>query len=461
MIIPIVFATDENYIFYTCVAITSLARSAAVGTEYKIYVLVGKELPNQSLLSSADEKYSNISIHIIWVNTEIFQNVIVNNSHVTKATFYRLVLSNLINEDKCIYLDSDIIITEDLQVLFAVDLEKYYIAGCRDIWIDMMSEEECEERRKCTQIPSMREYVNAGVLVMNLQKMREDGLDKVFLQHLNKDYLFEDQDIINVCCYGKIKHLSAKWNIYTLFLGSLNAMRANGISEDVLQDFSARKGIIHYATPFIRPWEHFRYWANREWWKAASEWKKEHCYQELEEKIRKREEPEHWIYYLKKCEEHQKVIVFGFTRYGREVCDWLLNNGVREKLLFCDNNPEKWKMEYEGIRVFPLEYIEKEGALFINSSQRRSAEVERILLEADVKKEDIICYTRRDREYYQYLDTSYYLEELKDIFLRECGTDLKGFEEKLSVMKKALCERTEYQGWREKYFMKDWILKEE
>lgn len=411
------------------------------------------------MLGTIEEKYSNICINIIRVKTEIFQNVIVNNRHVTKATFYRLALCKLINEVKCIYLDADIIVTEDLQSLFTVDLEKYYIAGCRDIWIDMMSEKAREKRRKRTGIPSMQDYVNAGVLVMNLQKMREEGLDKVFLQHLNKDYLFEDQDIINVCCYGKIKHLPAKWNIYTLFLGSLNEMRDNGISEDVLRDFKARKGIIHYATPFIRPWEHTRYWANREWWEVASEWKEELCYQKLEEKIRRKEEPEQWAYYLKRCGEHQKIVIFGFTSYGREMCDWLLNSGFREKLLFCDNNPQKWKMEYKGICTFPLGEVEREGTLFINSSQRRSLEVKELLLEAGVKKEDIICYIQRDREYYQYLDSCYYLEELKDIFLREFGRGLKGFEENLSVMRKIVREMPECQSWHGKYFMKDWVLK--
>ena len=38
--IPVVFATDENYAFYTCAAITSMAKSADCDTEYDVYILV-------------------------------------------------------------------------------------------------------------------------------------------------------------------------------------------------------------------------------------------------------------------------------------------------------------------------------------------------------------------------------------------------------------------------------------
>ena len=163
MRIPVVFATDENYIFYTCVAITSLSRSADPDTEYEVYILTGDEFTDQGLLNIVEQKYSNINLKVVKADTKIFKNVVINNSHVTKTTFYRLILCNLIQAEKCIYLDSDIIVTEDLQALYSVNLDRDYIAGCRDIWIDMMSEEERENRRKRTEIPSMQEYVNAGI----------------------------------------------------------------------------------------------------------------------------------------------------------------------------------------------------------------------------------------------------------------------------------------------------------
>ncbi len=460
MKIPVVFATDENYFFYTCVAITSLARSAALDTEYEVYILTGKPLPDRYLLDEIEQRYPNIELQIIEVERDLFCDVIIHNSHVTKTTFYRLLLCDLLDVEKCIYLDSDVIVTEDLQPLFSIDLNGAYIAGCRDIWIDMLSDGECEKRRERTKIPSMDEYINAGVLVMDLARLRAAGAGKRFIEHLRYDHPYEDQDIINICCYGKILHLPAKWNIFTLFLGQVEEMRAHGISEEIIQDLRRRKGIIHYATPFMRPWEHFYCWGNQEWWDVADEWKGKSCYQELKERVQRKEELEEWVYYLKKSQEYERVIIFGHTVYGKQICDQFLNAGIREKLLFCDNDPKKKEMVYRGIKTLPLDEVKKKSALFINSSQRRNTEVTKLLMVSGVKREDIICYQQRMKEYYQYLDDRYYLSALKDIFLRERGTSMKGFEEDLAVMRERLKSEADHGGWQDRYHLNEWILKE-
>lgn len=460
MRIPIVFSTDENYIFYTCVAITSLARHAAEDTMYDISILTGEGFPEGSLLEEAGKQYPNVRIRVIRVDSETFRNVTIHNNHVTKATFYRLILSELLSEDKCIYLDSDIIVTEDLQPLFSVNLEEHYIAGCRDLWIDLLTEERREERRVRTRIPSMKEYVNGGVLVMNLRKIREEGINKRFVRHMSVDYPYEDQDIMNVCCYGKILQLPAEWNIFTLFLGKLDELCANGISRDVVEAFRRRRGIIHYATPYIRPWEHPFYRANRIWWETASEWAGESCYQELYRKVWQRGREQYIVYWPEKCRGYQRIIIFGFTVYGKKICDWLQENGFGEKLWFADNNPEKQGQVYRGIPVSGLAQCEKEGSLFINSSQRRSGEISSILQNYGINEDDILCYReRKDREYYLYLDECYYPEEVKDIFLKERGYGLAGVVEDLEIMKKVLLEDTAYQSWRDKYYMDEWILK--
>ncbi len=283
MTIPVVFSTDENYIFYTCVAITSLARSAAPGTEYDIHVLMGEE-PGENaaaLLGELRRRHPNIRVSTVRVDGARFRNVVINNGHVTRAAFYRLALADLLGVDRCIYLDSDILVTDDLSPLYLADLGDCCLAGCRDIWIDLMEETEREERRERADLPSMDGYVNSGVLVMDLGKIREEGLDEMFLRHAGRDYQYEDQDILNVCCYGRIRLLSARWNIFALFLGEERMLRESGISGDVLRQYQEKKGIIHYATPFTRPWEHSRYRACREWWEAAAEWEDTGQYREL------------------------------------------------------------------------------------------------------------------------------------------------------------------------------------
>ena len=57
MRIPVVFATDENYLFYTSVAITSMAMSADFDTFYHIYILVDTKFKDENHLLDKLQSY--------------------------------------------------------------------------------------------------------------------------------------------------------------------------------------------------------------------------------------------------------------------------------------------------------------------------------------------------------------------------------------------------------------------
>lgn len=468
MNIPVVFATDQNYLFFTCVAITSMAKSAKSDTFYQIYILADQDFTDEEkLLDKLQKKYSNICIKMLFVNNSIFENVVINNSHVTKVTFYRLALCELLKEDKCLYLDADIIVTEDLSDLYQIDLQNYYIAGCRDLWIDFLEDHVKEERRKKAQIPSLNQYVNAGVLLFNLKQLREDKMNLVFNEHLNKNYSYEDQDIINVCCYNRILFLPAKWNLFTLFMGKMHEMRKIGISESTIDDFINRKGIIHYATPFIRPWEKESCWANNEWWNVAKEWEDKISYQVLRKKVDEYERRNSWGYYIEQCKSCKTIVLFGYTKYSEEFSEWIRNVKEKSEIIFCDNDLQKQGMDYKGIPVISFQMIIQKYKLnelkFIIMSQNRSGEVNKFLIEQGVKEEHIIFYKRKDKEYYSYLDERYYIQEFQDILKKEKIEDSTiNVLAVLSMdeLKRELIYKEVYSSWTDKYFLEEWLLKE-
>ena len=58
-------------------------------------------------------------------------------------------------------------------------------------------------------------YFNAGILLMNLQKMRDWGFEDKFVDLLGK-YKFtvaQDQDYLNVLCSGLVKYIDVSWNV--------------------------------------------------------------------------------------------------------------------------------------------------------------------------------------------------------------------------------------------------------
>lgn len=120
------------------------------------------------------------------------------NSQWTWMSLVRLVLPDLlIREQRVLWLDVDTIVEQDIGDLFDRDLAGNYVA---------MVEEPV--RSKCPFT-----YHNAGVMLMDLEKLRRDGIMWKWLLLINREpFTAKDQDVINLICQGEILTLGPEWN---------------------------------------------------------------------------------------------------------------------------------------------------------------------------------------------------------------------------------------------------------
>ena len=104
---------------------------------------------------------------------------IKTHAYINIATYYRLKLASLLPDvSKIIYLDCDIIVNSDISELFDVNMDECLVAGVRDI-----------NRRMLKINPK---YVNAGVLLLNLDMWRKENFEQKLL-----DYTKNNIDNIN------------------------------------------------------------------------------------------------------------------------------------------------------------------------------------------------------------------------------------------------------------------------
>lgn len=104
-------------------------------------------------------------------------------AYCTPYTLLRL-LADLIPEipDKLLYLDIDIMVGGDLNQLFSIDIEDYEYAAVK-------------EKYGCWLIRP--DYINAGMLLLNMKKIRETKLlEKAREKIRQKKMLFADQDAL-------------------------------------------------------------------------------------------------------------------------------------------------------------------------------------------------------------------------------------------------------------------------
>ena len=157
------------------------------------------------------------------------------NSHVTYMSAVRVALPDIFwEESRVLWLDTDIIVEKDIGLLFDMDMEGNYVA---------MTEEPIR-----SQYPFR--YHNAGVMLMDLDRIRRDRLWEKWIRLYNRqEFTAQEQDCINVLTQGEILTIGPEWNC------------AGSITQHVDDPY-----IRHYAggLKYNEP-EEFREWERAEW----------------------------------------------------------------------------------------------------------------------------------------------------------------------------------------------------
>lgn len=240
-IIPIFFATDDNYIPFLAVAIKSLLDNANKGYFYNIHILTDG-LKDESIENLKGNMSSNSRLIInnmreCVVDIESSLNASLRD-YYTISIFYRLFIAKLYPEyHKAIYLDCDLVVLGDISELYNIDTEGNVFGVVVD---DVIASNPVFRKyaRLGVGVDDNR-YFNSGVLLMDLDKYREENILNKFL-HLLITYNFEtaapDQDYLNVLCKDKVKYLERGWD---------------RMSTD--ENYDGELYIIHYNN-FRKPW---------------------------------------------------------------------------------------------------------------------------------------------------------------------------------------------------------------
>lgn len=136
--------------------------------------------------------------------------------HLTRATLYRLGLEHLAPADceRLIYLDADITVLGDLRELWSMDLNGAAIGAVADGYLNT----EHFDGKKFHQAwgLSQGEYFNAGILLIDLKKVREGSLFTKamhFAAEHDEALPYNDQDALNWTFWQSWAPLPVTWNV--------------------------------------------------------------------------------------------------------------------------------------------------------------------------------------------------------------------------------------------------------
>lgn len=465
--IPILYAVDDEYAYPLSVSLTSLFENADISTIYEVYILVSGQLVrrNQELFRSLSEKYSEHTITFREVNFSYFMNdITVQTTELTVVCYYRLLAALILSQiDKCIYFDCDVMINNDLKDMYMLDIEEYYIAGCID-WQVQVVRESINLNNNELGLPDLGQYINSGVLIMNLKKIRDNKLTEKFILHAKKAYLRNDQDVLNVCCYGKIKILPIYYNFFVQYDKLVYCLFSENDSfNKKLMDAKGRRDIIHFAGAQEKPWNNSRVRYGLLWWEYAYKTFNRTEYDLLKYNLEKQFIFYNWKHIIKKCRRFNNIVIIGFSAIGCDILSALKKILKDKNFCLVDNDEKKQGRIYNGVTVKNVNDIkDQEDFLIINTSQRFYQEINVQLYGLNINEERIIRYINKGLHYYLSLDAEFYEDEFEQILLREYGTDkiYDNMEFSTVLNRLSLSPTEEEKRLKQKYFLDFWLLSE-
>ncbi len=260
-VVPIFLTINSAYAPYAAAAINSLMQHTDPKRYYRVIVLHdGLNLVNRIRLRHLVTK--NCAIQFKKMTRSLYLKAIVayctrrkkgaGDFFSSAVYYYRFFIPRLFPiYEKAVYIDSDTILRDDIGKLFDVDLGEKVVAAVVDPKVTVISEFR-DYVDIALGVPH-DEYVNDGVMVMSLKKMRKMKYLSTMIDLIKRfdaDLVAPDQDYLNVILKGKIAHLDPNWNA------------------EPVKDLPKNVKLVHFNL-FNKPWHYKNVPCERIFWNAA------------------------------------------------------------------------------------------------------------------------------------------------------------------------------------------------
>lgn len=210
--LDIAFSVNNRYAQYLGATILSILAHHPK-EEVRVHILY--KVIAQSILQDLDNlarQTPNLELHFHLLEDQQFSAIPIRTEQFPIESFSRFLLPELlIDLERILYLDVDILVHGNLMELFQTDLEGYELGAIVEADIFKYYQWYLDS----LGFSPNDAYFSSGVLLMDLDKMRQNGTtNQLIAMALEKaqDYKFPDQDILNTYYKGQFKQLSPAYN---------------------------------------------------------------------------------------------------------------------------------------------------------------------------------------------------------------------------------------------------------
>ncbi len=246
---------DSNYVKYCAVMLTSLLENNR-DSWFLIHIISsGLEERDMAVIRSVviDKYGQQLSFHVA-PETLLESCKVDEAGYISLATYYRVFLGSILPEDvkKVIYLDCDLVVNGSITEFWNTDISEVSLGCVEDMWSGR------PESYARLHYDSRFSYFNAGVLLVNLERLRSIGFEQLAVEYLKKhvdELVLYDQDLLNALLHDDKKFVAHRWNVQDGFLRRRRAGRMPSESVARLEKEFLHPIIIHY-TGSKKPWHY-------------------------------------------------------------------------------------------------------------------------------------------------------------------------------------------------------------
>ena len=347
-IIPVVFATDENYVPYCGVAISSLIKNTSKSNKYEVSVLFDS-LSSLSVYRLERLSTDNVSVSCLCIHEYIANLKALEYNHLTIASAYRLVIPDVFPQyTKIIYLDSDIVVNADVAELYNTDIGTNILGAVRGYYKRDETDFMYNHITKTLGI-NENSFFNAGILIVNTKEFKQNNVAQRCFDLLSerKDLYFMDQCALNIVCESKVHMLPNRWNHEWLYLFAVNNPKLPRNREEF--ETCASPAIIHYDG-VEKPWDYPQQFLADYFWSYA---RQTPFYEEIVYSAQMRRTRE-MLELFGVVGKYRNIAIYGAGSAGKRYVNKILSLKLCKIAVWVDRN----FAELQGLEL-PVESVEK------------------------------------------------------------------------------------------------------
>ncbi|SEA51778.1 Lipopolysaccharide biosynthesis protein, LPS:glycosyltransferase [Prevotella sp. tc2-28] len=253
----VVLATDDNYAEFVSVVIVSILHNNKQFESIHIHLLANGVCPENIEKLRRHLPTDKGVLHVYDISDLQQRLGIEVPNTIALSAYARLFMADILpyNLERVLYLDCDVVVSGNIQDFWTVPLGNNLIAGVRDTLPNSSAKND-------VGLANDAEYLNSGVLLINLKLWREEKTRQKFVDFLyahNGHVHHHDQGIINAVCNGRKYVVHPCYNLTSNFLSHPFQMlvKTNNpfYTAREVNEAKANPAIIHFTQGFYnRPW---------------------------------------------------------------------------------------------------------------------------------------------------------------------------------------------------------------